>query len=170
MPPSVRPRLSRKFNEVVIETPYSASFVSALKAVIPKTFRRYDSGIWYVNPTYYSCVLTLLKAYFGSTYIDSVGGVSEPQVSGWKEAWDVFVATDGKRAEQEQSYNHSATQKSVSKTVYQTLYVTEDAPKQVIVAAYRALAQLHHPDNGGDTEVMSRINAAYQELKRKERV
>ena len=31
-------------------------------------------------------------------------------------------------------------------------------------AAYRKLAQIHHPDRGGDTATMQAINAAYDEL------
>jgi hypothetical protein len=45
-----------------------------------------------------------------------------------------------------------------------TLFVTSDAPVEVIRAAYRALAQLHHPDVGGDSERMQAINVAYDDL------
>jgi curved DNA-binding protein CbpA len=38
------------------------------------------------------------------------------------------------------------------------------APPEVVKAAYRALAVLNHPDKGGETEVMQRINAAYRRL------
>ncbi len=46
------------------------------------------------------------------------------------------------------------------------LCITPDAPAPVVKAAYRALAQLHHPDAGGKTEMMQRINAAYEFLAR----
>ena len=44
------------------------------------------------------------------------------------------------------------------------LFVTTDAPPEVIKAAYRALAQKHHPDHGGDEEEFKRIDAAYKRL------
>jgi DnaJ-domain-containing protein 1 len=47
-----------------------------------------------------------------------------------------------------------------------TLCITPDAPAPVVKAAYRALAQLHHPDAGGKTETMQKINAAYELLAR----
>lgn len=46
------------------------------------------------------------------------------------------------------------------------LYVTADAPAEVIRAAYRALASLNHPDKGGNTETMQSINGAYDRLKK----
>ena len=47
---------------------------------------------------------------------------------------------------------------------YQTLHLLPSAPPEVVKAAYKALATLHHPDKGGETEVMQRINDAYGRL------
>lgn len=51
---------------------------------------------------------------------------------------------------------------------YATLGVTPEAPPEVIKAAYRALAQKHHPDrNGSDqgsNELTARINEAFRIL------
>lgn len=44
------------------------------------------------------------------------------------------------------------------------LYVTSNAPQEVIQAAYRALAKKYHPDNGGSHDAMKRINEAYRLL------
>lgn len=44
---------------------------------------------------------------------------------------------------------------------YTVLYVLPNAPKEVVRAAYRALAAIHHPDSGGDSERMIEINRAY---------
>lgn len=166
----IRPKITRQFGRIAVETEYSASFVNAIKTVIPQASRNYSGGIWTFDPSYYSALLVMLAHYWGNNYIDSVGGVSEPQTTSWKEPWEVFKSTDGKRADKEKPNKGWDLGKTASQTVYATLYVTADAPKQVITAAYRALASLHHPDNGGDTEVMARINAAYQELKKKDRV
>ena len=47
---------------------------------------------------------------------------------------------------------------------YAALHLQPGAPQPVVKAAYRALAQVHHPDAGGDTAVMARINAAYSTI------
>lgn len=47
---------------------------------------------------------------------------------------------------------------------YDILGVQADAPEEVIKAAYKALSQKHHPDRGGSSEQMSRINEAYAKI------
>ncbi|MBE2282700.1 MAG: J domain-containing protein [Prosthecobacter sp.] len=54
-------------------------------------------------------------------------------------------------------------------THYQTLKVAEDAPPEVIKAAYRALSQQHHPDSNQESQeealrAMQAINEAYEAL------
>jgi DnaJ-class molecular chaperone len=46
-----------------------------------------------------------------------------------------------------------------------TLFVLDTAPWEVVTAAYKALALLHHPDHGGSTEAFIRIQKAYDTLK-----
>ncbi len=46
---------------------------------------------------------------------------------------------------------------------FAALYLLPSAPVEVVKAAYRALATIHHPDHGGDAERMKAINAAYSE-------
>lgn len=53
-----------------------------------------------------------------------------------------------------------------SDSPYRVLYLAETAPLAVVKAAYRALAQIHHPDVGGDTAQMQRVNAAYERILR----
>lgn len=54
------------------------------------------------------------------------------------------------------------------RTHYEDLHVTEDAPDEVIRAAYRSLSLKHHPDTSGDRPQskwkMQRINDAYAVL------
>lgn len=55
------------------------------------------------------------------------------------------------------------------RTHYQTLKVAEDAPPEVIKAAYRALSQQHHPDSNQESQeeavrAMQAINEAYEAL------
>jgi hypothetical protein len=45
---------------------------------------------------------------------------------------------------------------------FQTLYLLPNAPPEVIKAAYKALAKIHHPDARGDGERMVAINRAFE--------
>ena len=47
---------------------------------------------------------------------------------------------------------------------YQTLHLLPSAPTELVKVAYRCLAQIHHPDHGGDEEQMKRLNAAFKIL------
>ena len=47
---------------------------------------------------------------------------------------------------------------------YATLHILPTAPPELVKAAYRCLAMMHHPDRGGETETMQRINQAYAQL------
>lgn len=49
-------------------------------------------------------------------------------------------------------------------SAHRVLYVSADAPPEVIRAAYRALSKLHHPDIGGDEEKMKEVNEAWSKL------
>jgi len=50
-------------------------------------------------------------------------------------------------------------------SAHAVLCVGSNAPPEVVDAAYKALAKLHHPDRGGDVEKMKEINDAYRRLK-----
>lgn len=46
------------------------------------------------------------------------------------------------------------------------LHLRRDAPMVIVEAVWRKLAQLHHPDHGGDAAEYKRYNAAYQRIKK----
>lgn len=52
---------------------------------------------------------------------------------------------------------------------YATLHLASTAPLEVCEAAYKALVRKHHPDLGGDTLTMQRLNAAIEAI-RKEKI
>lgn len=47
---------------------------------------------------------------------------------------------------------------------YDTLGVPHDASDEAIKSAYRREARKHHPDKGGDSKAMTRVNVAYETL------
>jgi hypothetical protein len=66
----------------------------------------------------------------------------------------------------ERAQGRSATrQRDAAPTHYDILGVNPKAPQEVIQAAYKALSRIHHPDAGGSTLEMKRINQAYTALK-----
>ncbi len=55
----------------------------------------------------------------------------------------------------------------MSKDPYQILKVHPSAKLEEIKKAYRKLVKIHHPDKGGDSEVMLEVNSAWEILKKK---
>ena len=53
---------------------------------------------------------------------------------------------------------------------YQILKVHPSTKLEDIKKAYRELVKIHHPDKGGDTKVMLKINAAWEILKRQHKI
>jgi hypothetical protein len=47
---------------------------------------------------------------------------------------------------------------------YKALHLLETAPPELIKAAHKTLAFLHHPDRGGDLRIMQGVNAAFDVL------
>jgi DnaJ-class molecular chaperone len=47
---------------------------------------------------------------------------------------------------------------------YRELHLLPSAPPVVVTAAYKALSKLAHPDKGGTTRQMQRVNEAYGTL------
>jgi hypothetical protein len=77
--------------------------------------------------------------------------------SPYLERWHVFHRCTGpKRAPNRTD--------STSSPVFAELHLLSSAPPQVVAAAFKALALIHHPDVGGDPERMRAINAAKDEI------
>jgi DnaJ-domain-containing protein 1 len=47
---------------------------------------------------------------------------------------------------------------------YRVLGLDPSAPDDVVKLVYRHLARRHHPDRGGDAQVMAEINRAYEAI------
>jgi hypothetical protein len=63
-------------------------------------------------------------------------------------------------------HDQTAVRKRSVKLMTRTLScICSRAPPELIEAAYRVLAKQHHPDAGGDTVTMQRLNTAYAVLK-----
>lgn len=49
-------------------------------------------------------------------------------------------------------------------TPFAILHLLDDAPADLVPVVYRHLAKVNHPDRGGDTREMQRLNEAYETI------
>jgi len=114
------------------------------KGITPTSKRKWDGGKWLVH---YTWVNWLVKNARRLNHIVD-----------WHELptqWQMLAA-GGRLAENKTTF--------VSQDPFKILYLREDAPPQVIKAAYKALAAIHHPDVGGDSQKFIEIDEAYKKL------
>ncbi len=70
---------------------------------------------------------------------------------------------------EQRSTNGADNRRTVTLTIaeaYNCLYLIPGAPFDVVKASFRTLAKMNHPDVGGDTAMMQRINSAYEMIER----
>ncbi len=117
--------------------PYSAYVVAELKRAVPAPLRTYDpdSKTWTVAGRYVSAVYHVLAQVFGE--VDVEGSRSGAADRGRQSSDDPWVI----------------------------LHLRPTAPPELVSAAHRCLAKLNHPDAGGNTTTMQRINGAVEQIR-----
>ncbi len=117
--------------------PYSAFVVAELKRAVPAPLRAYDpdSKTWTVAGRYVSAVYHVLAQVFGE--VDIEGSRAGPADHGRPSSDDPWVI----------------------------LHLRPTAPPELVTAAHRCLAKLHHPDTGGSTATMQAINSAVDQIR-----
>jgi hypothetical protein len=137
-------------------TPYNANFVAELKALVPSDLRMWEGNEkrWYVFESFVKQVIDLAQEYWPDIDTDYY---HEP-------AYGSGRGSQNQR--QDTNQGQQATWTSNGSTDHDALYVKPNAPKEVITAAYKALAKLYHPDTGGDATRMQTVNMAYERLKK----
>jgi hypothetical protein len=140
MPRTARCRLSA-FGEAVLTFPFNRALVNDLKDGIPYRYREYNPTTkeWTVQPEYLDYAISLLLQHFPDADV--------PASARWQQ----------RRA--------ASTQCDTDD--FSTLHLLPAAPQEVIDAAYRALAKIHHPDMGGDAAMMRRLTEAREALGRR---
>ena len=133
------PRIVRRWDGAVILTfPFDAWLVESLKAEIPGHARTYDpvAKSWTVAPAYAGIAIRLMcQAFVDVEIIDAAAGPTFDRGENPREAALVV------------------------------LHLLPTAPPELVTAAHRCLAKLHHPDAGGSTAVMQRINSAVESIR-----
>ena len=131
------PRIARRYDGAVVLTfPYSGDLVAALKAHVPAHARTYDPD---------TRAWTIAAAYAGLAC--QLMRAAFPD-----------VLEEGAGA----TFDRGGDPRESALVI---LHLRPSAPPELVDAAYRCLARLHHPDRGGDTAVMQAINAAAEQLR-----
>jgi hypothetical protein len=120
---------------LVLRTPYDPGFVEALKDAIPYAYREWDKP----------CKVWRIAPEWGDIVCRIVQA-------------DGGILVDKRPAPAPRIPPALGEARS-------RLHVTPDAPVQVAIAAYKALARLHHPDVGGDLVAMQALNDAIETFK-----
>jgi hypothetical protein len=142
--------------EVILSFPYDPELIEALKVDIPGWARTYDpqGRTWTItSKAWANAAVLLLKEHYPNAAIahDELPPPQPPPRAD-PPRW-CFAGQD----------RH-----------YATLHLLPTAPRQVVEAAYRALAKLHHPDlaplaeRESATGVMKAVNEAYRALTNEE--
>jgi hypothetical protein len=120
-----------------LKTPYDKDFVEALKCMIPASSREWspERKTWYIDQTYDETVVDLITSGGGRVLDKRPVLAAAPVIPG--------------------PLQEACT----------LLCVTPEAPLSVAEAAFKAQARRHHPDVGGDTEMMQRLNNALATFK-----
>jgi hypothetical protein len=133
------PRIVRRWDgRVTLTFTYDPYLIDALKASVPAHARTYDPAVksWTVAPAYAAIVTGLMHQVFHD--VEEVTDIPPPPREPPPPAdGDAFVV----------------------------LHLRPTAPPELIDAAYRCLAKLHHPDRGGSHDQMLALTAAREALR-----
>jgi len=131
--------------------PYSPDFIADLKGHIPLHGRRWtpEGKFWWIGAAYVDLAARLAEGYFAVDHIDAP------------------------RADQQRAYTAPPPPRPLHPDPFATLHLLPSAPPELIEAAARTLAKLHHPDLRPPAEqalatlAMARINRAVEDLRRR---
>lgn len=149
MPHNPLPRAVQYANATILTFPYDADLVEALKRDIPARSRSYNpvTRAWTVRTPYAERAIWLLRQFFPHAQCVTAG------------------------AHRQDTQSHPTREPLARPSHYTVLHVLPSAPPEVVGAAYRALAKLHHPDalpvpdRDRATQQMQEINIAIEALR-----
>jgi hypothetical protein len=110
-----------------------------LKAAIPYRFRNWDPArkVWTIAPAYADLAIELFLHHFPTAETPRRGR------------------------------SRTTATAPPAGSPFAVLHLRETAPPQLVDAAYRCLAKLHHPDVNGDATTMRQLTEAHEELRRR---
>jgi hypothetical protein len=115
---------------------YSPTMVAAIKDNIPSRQRKWVPTLrqWWFRQEAHTAMLTLAERHCGSVQHVQENGTLAPAIPA-----ETIAA-------------------------YRTLHLLPSAPDELVKHAYRVMCKIHHPDKGGTTREMQRVNEAYGRL------
>jgi hypothetical protein len=128
------------FDEVECTIPYHPELIARWKDGVPGRWRRYDPGTkaWRFWGGYQDVAVALLLAHFPDADVPHRARThATPPVT------------------------------PTGSDPFAVLHLRPTAPRELIDAAYRCLAKLHHPDLGGDPARMRLLTDAHETLSRR---
>jgi hypothetical protein len=151
--------LSKRLDRIIVEGPQNTDFASALNAIIPRYDRKRYTGIWDISDRWFPLIKVAAETYYVHFSCGVVASECRKPNPDWHTQWRAYLRGRwGEPLEIDEESNGSPARSR--------LFVTADAPPEVVTAAYRALAKLHHPDKeGGDEETFKELDRAYREVK-----
>jgi hypothetical protein len=130
-----------------LTSPYSNTLVEGLKYLIPSGSRHWDkdSKVWYVAEPYGEVLRKISESCFG------VGSVS-------------FLSRKDAETQQQRYQTQSIVSQDIAASAIIEFFhlISYDDAKSL----YRKTITRLHPDNGGDLEKSSRLNAAWDKIEK----
>ena len=129
---------------VSVRFEYDKEFIDDIKSTIAPRERRWDSfeRRWTIRITSWGTFSAMAEAF----------------------EYDFYLT--GRPVPGAQHFSPAGATGKTTNAPLETLFLLPGAPAELIKAAYRVLAQMYHPDKGGDHVKMKLINAAYEKLLR----
>lgn len=127
---------------------HSRPFTDLIKySILPISYRKYDVATknWLVHFSKLDFIVSAARRFYD--YVD------------WSSLpvdWQLVAA--GAQMPSELTIDNSY------ENPFSVLFVTDDAPIEVVKASYKVLAHKYHPDHGGDHDRMTKLNQAYDEI------
>ena len=130
------------------------TFTDLLRRSVKASYWRYDhsSLSWEVHVTRIESVYRLGRRLFQFVDVSALPPKLQKALA---------QSMDG-----DESFGHRTLSKGALDDPYARLYVRDDAPLNVVKAAYRALSKECHPDVGGSPEAFKQINEAYEKIRK----
>jgi len=120
--------------------------------------RKRNRHVWYFDLDWHTPIRVITRHFY--VQISDMSGIAEydsPRgYSDWADVWY--------RMRNAAVADSSINDESSGPTDRSRLFVTADAPTEVIVAAFRALAKIHHPDVGGNPDAFKLLQEAYDNV------
>lgn len=122
--------------------------IDYMRRFVPSTHKFCDqNGAWHIDLKY---VIAL-----GQIQLANGGNLSLAELPDYETV---------QLTEYVQRLSKKKSKTTLSDDAYSLLYLLPAAPRLIVDAVWKALAKIHHPDCGGDTETFQKYQAAYDKI------